>query len=287
MFETNFYRKTFLLITLSVASNVIFATGLSPDKIREIEKRLNARIGVSVIQEDSKAIFLYRELERFPMASTFKTFACAAVLKKVDENRDRLDRKVFIVKNELVPYSPVTEQYGDKEISLEELCLATITLSDNTAGNLILKAIDGPTGFTDFMRKIDDKFSQLSRWEVELNEGLPGDLRDTTTPSAITSSLRKIIFGNVLSDTSKKILVNWMIQNKVADKLIRSVLPKGWIIADKTGAGGFGTRGIVAIIWPPSERAVVVAIYITETQAGMDERNAAIAEIGKLIINSI
>lgn len=51
-------------------------------------------------------------------------------------------------------------------------------------------------------------------------------------------------------------------------------------IADRTGAGGNGTRAIAAAIWPPEREPIIAAIYITETHASFDERKKVIAEIG-------
>ncbi|WP_164489765.1 serine hydrolase, partial [Raoultella ornithinolytica] len=60
-----------------------------------------------------------------------------------------------------------------------------ITLSDNTAANLLLTTLGGPQGLTTFLRHSGDQTSRLDRWETELNEARPGDVRDTTTPEAM------------------------------------------------------------------------------------------------------
>lgn len=77
-------------------------------------------------------------------------------------------------------------------------------MSDNTAGNLLLEIVGGPTGLTQFLRKIGDNVTNMNRWEPELNKALPGDIRDTTTPEAIASTLSKLLMGEVLSEHSKK-----------------------------------------------------------------------------------
>ena len=55
--------------------------------------------------------------------------------------------------------------------------------SDNTAANMLLGAIGGPPAITEFARSIGDERTRLDRWEIELNSALPGDPRDTTTPT--------------------------------------------------------------------------------------------------------
>lgn len=75
-----------------------------------------------------------------------------------------------------------------------------------------------------------------------------------------------------------------MVEDKVAGPLLRAVLPHGWFIADKTGAGERGSRGIVAALGPDGKPSRIVVIYLTESTATMDERNKQIAEIGASLI---
>ena len=63
-----------------------------------------------------------------------------------------------------------------------------------------------------------------------------------------------------------------------------SALPAGWFIADKSGAGERGSRGIIAALGPDGKPSRIVVIYTTGSQATMDERNRQIAEIGASLI---
>lgn len=258
------------------------------DTVKSVEERLGGRVGVAIYDDESGNRWEYRANERFPMSSTFKAFACGAVLAQVDAGEEDLTRIVSFGDNDLVSYSPVTKKRaGPAGMTVREICEAATAMSDNTAGNLILKSLGGPSGFTAYMRSIGDSVTQLDRWETALNESIPGDKRDTTTPVAAAASLRALIFENILSSTSKKQLTNWMLNDKVADQLIRAALPKGWRIADKSGAGGYGSRSIIAVIWPPERKPIIVAIFMTENTAQFALRNAAIAEIGAAIVKAI
>src|SRR5690606_34544830 len=110
----------------------------------------------------------------------------------------------------------------------------------------------------------------------ELNEGIPGDPRDTTSPAAIASVLEKMVLGNALSEQSRQQLTQWMLDNEIAGPLLRSGIPADWRIADRTGSGGHGTRAIIAVMWPPQRAPIVAAIFITATNASVDQRNEAI-----------
>ena len=258
------------------------------ETVQDLEERIGGRIGVSIYDTRTEKSWEHRANERFPLSSTFKPFACAAVLSRVESGEERLHRVVEITKSDIVSYSPATvPRVSTVGMTIAELCEATITLSDNTAGNLILQSLNGPSGFTDYMRSIADNTTQLDRWETDLNEGAPGDPRDTTTPNAAAKSLQTLLLEDVLSESSREQLTTWMENDKVADALLRSVLPEGWRIADKSGAGGHGARSIIAVMWPSSGAPIIAAIYMADNDAEFSERNAAIAEIAAAIIQEI
>ena len=258
------------------------------ETVKQVEARLEARVGMYVRDEETGRRWTYNADDRFPMASTFKSLACAALLARVDTGEERLDRVVTFGTSDLVPYSPVTkERVGPDGMSLGEVCHATMTMSDNTAANLVMGAIGGPAGLTAFIRSTGDKAPRLDRWETDLNDGTPGDPRDTTTPKAMARTLRRLAFEEVLSLDSRAQLKDWLKGNQVSDKLFRAGVPEEWTVGDRTGAGGHGTRTIAAILWPPERQPVIATVYITETEASFDARNAAIADIGKAIAAAV
>ena len=253
-------------------------------EVDRIERQLDASVGFAAYDLETEQRWEYNADQLFAMSSTFKTLACAVLLQRVDEGSEQLERRVEVSASDIVTYSPVTEAYADnREISLFELCEATMTTSDNTAANLILQAIGGPQAVTAFVRELGDSVTRLDRWETELNEAAPHDERDTSTPNAMVSNLEKLVVGNALSPQSKNQLREWLVNNEVADGLFRSQMPDEWVIGDRTGAGGFGSRSITAVIWPPGREPTIVAFYITETDASFEERNSAIAELGSVI----
>ena len=277
--------RIFLILLLSTLCLPAFAVPTTLDKIKEIESQLNARVGYAQL-DFSNGLFSegYRSQERFPMMSTFKVLLCSAVLSRVDSGLEQLDRRIRYRQSDLIEYSPITKEHLSEGMTVAELCNATITMSDNTAANLLLSSIGGPKELTKFLRKVNDQTTRLDRWEPMLNESLPGDERDTTTPEAMSKTLFTLLTGKALTASSQQQLINWMEADKVGDPLLRSVLPKGWFIADKTGAGEQGSRGIVAVLGPDGKPSRIVIIYLTGSSATMDERNKQIAEIGASLI---
>ncbi|WP_417666770.1 class A beta-lactamase [Roseibium sp.] len=249
--------------------------------VAEVASRLSARIGVTVLDRWGNVLWSVRGDERFPLNSTFKAFLCADLLNQIEAGRLIADAQVRITAGDLVAHSPVTKRrVGGSPMTLVELCGAAMMLSDITAANLILKAVGGPAALTSFLRETGDPVTRIDRFETELNEGTPGDPRDTTTPKAAAATLVRLAFGTSLREGARDTLIDWLIGNQVGGSLLRAGLPAGWKIGDRTGAGGHGSRSTIAIIWPPVSGPVVVAIYLTQTDAGFVVRNKAISEIG-------
>ncbi len=257
---------------------------LAGDRIAAIEEREGGRLGVAVLDTGTGVRLEHRAGERFPMCSTFKLLAAAAVLKRVDAREAELDRKIPYGAADLLEYAPVTKAHvAEGGMTLGSLCAAAIDWSDNTAANLILDAIGGPAGFTQFARALDDQKTRLDRNEPALNAAAPGDERDTTTPAAMIADLQKVLLGDALSEASRKQLETWLIADKVGDKRLRAGLPPSWGIGDKTGSGDHGTANVVAIIRPPARAPLLAAVYYTEDDKPMEARNAVHKEIGGVI----
>lgn len=253
------------------------------EALADLEKSLGARLGVAMRDTGGGARIEYRADERFPLASTFKFLAAGAVLAKVDSGRDGLDRRVRYGKSDLVTYSPETEKHTGEGMTLAGLCEAAITLSDNTAGNLMLAAIGGPVGLTGFVRSLGDGVTRLDRIETELNEARPGDPRDTTSPAAMLGDLEKLLLGDALSAASRERLMGWLIANRTGDARLRAGLPKDWRVGDKTGSGGHGAANDIAIAWPPGRKPVLIAAYLAECDRNPEQRSEALAEVARIL----
>ena len=257
--------------------------GLAAELAR-IEASAGCRLGVFVLDSGSGESAGYREGERFPLCSTFKVLAASAVLARVDAGKEQLSRRIRFEKKDLVVYSPVTKERVDGDgMSLAEICDAALTMSDNTAGNLLLSAIGGPAGLTAYARSLGDEVTRLDRIEPGLNEAMPGDPRDTTSPAAMAADLRKLLLGDALSAKSREMLAAWMVGCKTGDTRLRAGMPAGWRIGEKTGAGDQGTTNDVGVIWPPNRAPGVVAAYLTQSERSMTERFAVIAEVGRIV----
>src|SRR5881396_1183185 len=202
-------------LLLLLAASTPGSTNDFANRILSVEERTGARIGVAALDTGSGKRFDYRAEERFPMSSTFKFLAAAAVLKRIDDKQDQLDRFVSYDAKDILEYAPVTKAHlKEGGMTLGALCEAAIEQSDNTAGNLLLDAVGGPAGVTNFVRSLGDQVTRLDRKEPDLNSAIPGDERDTTTPAAICLDLQRLLLGDALSEPSRRRLEDWLLHNE-------------------------------------------------------------------------
>jgi beta-lactamase class A len=254
------------------------------DEIKRLERESGGRLGVGVIETATGARHSHRGDERFPMCSTFKALAAAAVLAQVDAGKEQLSRRISYDASALITYSPVTEKHVGDGMTLAELCDAAVTLSDNTAANLLLASIGGPAGLTSFARSLDDQFTRLDRNEPTLNEALADDPRDTTTPNAMASTLQSLVLGTkALTAPSRAQLTAWLIGNKTGDTRLRAGLAKDWRVGDKTGTGSHGTSNDIGVVWPPNTAPVVITAYLTGANVSATQQNATLASVARAV----
>ena len=253
-----------------------------PRRIADLEQRYGGRLGVAILDTARVTPIAHRGDERFPLCSTHKALAAGFVLARVDRGAESLDRKIIYAQSDLVTYSPVTERHVGAGMTVAELCKAALTVSDNTAANLLLDSFGGPPGLTAYLRSLGDPVTRLDRHETALNEATPGDPRDTTTPLAMLDTIRKIVLGSALSTASRTQLIKWLVANQTGDKRLRAGVPAGWRVGDKTGSGEHNATNDVAVIWPPGRAPIVVTAYYVESQASENERNAVLAEVGRI-----
>ena len=278
--------RSFLLLTF-LAASAVAGENDAATRIAAVEARIGGRIGVAALDTGNTKHVEHRADERFPMCSTFKFLAAAAVMKRVDEKKEKLERFVPYGAKEILEYAPVTKEHlKDGGMTLGALCAAAIEQSDNTAGNLLLDAIGGPSGLTNFVRSLGDRLTRLDRIEPELNSAIPGDERDTTTPAAICSDIQRLLLGDALSEASRRQLEDWLQRNETGGPMIRAGVPKNWILGDKTGRGSNGATNDIAIMRPPDRAPILLAIYSVGSTATPTDRAAAVAEVAEIVAES-
>jgi beta-lactamase class A len=254
------------------------------DRLAGVEASVGGRLGVSASDAGGGLPLAYRPDERFAMCSTFKVALAGCVLSHAQEGRMSLEGRVSFSETDVIDGPAARPRLAGGNLSIGELCAAAVEVSSNTSANLLLDRVGGPAGFTAFLRAIGDEATRLDRNEPALNENLPGDPRDTTTPSAMRATLGALVLEDrVLAAEHRDRLIGWMVASTTGLGRLRAGIPADWRAGDKTGSGANGAANDIAVAWPPSRPAILIACYLDAPNASPEARNAAHAEVGRII----
>ena len=253
-------------------------------EIAALEQKYGGRLGVAAYDAHSRKSMVHRAGERFAMCSTFKLLLVAATLHRVETGDEHLAREVPFTQADLLEHSPITAAHvAEGKLTVEQLCEAAITQSDNCAANLLINALHGPDSVTVYATSLGDDTTHLDRMELDLNHVGPGDERDTTTPSAMLHDLEMIFLGQVLSDASRARLTAWVRGAQNGLKRLRAGLPADWIVGDKAGTGPASETNDIAIAWRPKRAPVLITAYYAGSSAPFDVRETVLAEVGRIV----
>lgn len=255
-------------------------------QLAELEQHYGGRLGVSVLETGSGQAFGWRDSERFALCSTFKMLLAGWVLARVDQGYESLTRRVTYSQSDLVDYSPITAAHADRDgMTVAQLCAAAVGWSDNTAANVLLRQHGGPAGLTAFLRACGDQVSRLDRYEPDLNDVPAGEVRDTTTPWAMTQVTQKLVLDGVLTPDSRAHLQFWLRDSRTGARRLRAGAP-GWDVGDKTGSRDKdGIANDVAVMWPQDKTSpLVVSCYTFGVDGDGAKRDALVAEVARIAV---
>lgn len=255
------------------------------EEFEKLECKYNAKLGVYALDTETNTEIAYNAEERFAYCSTFKALAAGAILEKY--SIEDLDKVIQFSQEEVLSHAPVAKYKVSTGMTIEEICEAAVRQSDNTAANLQFDLIDGPEGFKKSLNNLGDSVTEPSRKETELNEATPGDIRDTSTPKQLAIDLKEYATGEVLSKEKQKIFIDWMSNNATGDELIRAGAPKDWVVADKSGAGSYGTRNDIAIVMPPNRKPIFIVVMSKKDGKDEEYNNKLIEEASKIVFNNL
>lgn len=276
-------------LALSLATSAMAETPIKApvkalaDTVDQVERSIGARVGLALVDTDSDFSWTHRGDERFLMNSTAKVPICATVLSRRDAGTLALSDRLQIDENDLQDYAPVAKENLGAAMSIGDLCLAAIDMSDNTATNLLIERLGGPQAVTEYFKSIGDPASRLDRLEPEMNTFAAGDPRDTTTPTAMAQTLQTLLLGDALTPDSRAWLANWMSRGGVTSALLRKNAPKGWAIFDKSGSGSH-SRNIAGVVVPEGRNPWIVAIFISDAKVDFATRDKALQDLSAAVM---
>jgi len=242
------------------------------------------RLGVMAIDTGSGRRISIDPDSRYAMCSTFKLALAGFVLRLSDQQGLSLAEELKFGTGDPLENSPIiAAQLKRGSLSVEALAAAAVRQSDNSAANLLLRRVGGPAALTRFIRTCGDNSTRLDRFELGLNSNLPGDPRDTTTPSAMTGLASALFLGRVIAEPSRLKLTDWFVTSVAKPDRLKAGFPSQWRVGHKPGTGRGGAVNDVAIAWPPGRAPIVVSAYMSGGTASAEAKAAAHRSIARLV----
>lgn len=315
--------KMFWLAPLLALSLPVPATAQADPlatRIEEVAKLPAGRIGVAATDLTTGKTLSINGAENFPMASVVKVAIAATWLDGVDKGRWSLATMYPLDESMRVRSDGITETLPHPGVALSgaNLVELMLTVSDNTATDVLLKAVGGPGAVSAWLKakgiagqRVDRSIARLlidvsgkspdptladgpalatfmpvepwrtdsERWPV--NAGFDSDPRDGTSPQAMVALLAALHRGQLLAPATTKFLFEVLARCKTGAKRVKALLPPGTPWAHKTGTLP-GIANDVGVITLPDGRNVALAVF-TKGVADPAVREAKLAEIGRLI----
>ena len=255
-------------------------------EMQALEARHGGRLGLALSTGGRR--FAYRPDERFVYCSTFKMYLAAATLLRVQAGGERLDRAIPVTQADMVNHAPVTEPAIGGTLTIEQLMKGTVEVSDNPAANILIRELGGLDALRAFYRGIGDVDTRVDRLEPEMNR-LDGD-KDTIAPVQSVANIHRLLVSSdtPLSAASKTLLMRWLVDTPTGMNRIKAGVPAGWIVAHKTGTGGYGPVNDIGVLYPPSGDPIVMAAYFHATRESTDDqREAVIADATRIALSAL
>ena len=119
---------------------------------------------------------------------------------------------------------------------------------------------------------------------VSVRDAIPGDTRDTSSPRALATDLRRDVLGRLLPPARAHELTEQLLGNATGGPYIRAGVPAGWTVGDKTGNGGYGSRNDIAVVWPPLRSPIVIALLSHRGEQNSSSADALLADATRVVV---
>ncbi len=211
--------------------------------------------GVMLVDLDTNAFLNINASVALPCASTIKLPVLVAFFQDVDAGKIHLD-ELLTMRPDLIATESGEMQYQPPGTQFTALETATkmITVSDNTATNMLIDRLGGKEALT-------QRFQSWGLTNTAIRNPLP-DIEGTNTSSAqdLVTALGLVTNGKLMSLQSRDRLLEIM-RHTANASLLPTGLGEGATIAHKTG--GIGTMiGDVGLIDMPSGKRYLIAAMV-------------------------
>ena len=115
------------------------------------------------------------------------------------------------------------------------------------------------------------------------NAVFDSDPQDTATPEGMATLLARLWRGEILSDSSSKLLLDIMRRSTTGANRLKGLLTPDAEVAHKTGTIGGTTNDVGIITLPHDAGHVVTVVFVKGSELEVPERERAIAHIARAV----
>ncbi|MBD0371842.1 MAG: class A beta-lactamase, subclass A2 [Pyrinomonadaceae bacterium] len=262
-------------------------------QIEQIAAAARGRVGVQAVLLETGASAALNSKEHFPMQSVYKVPIGMAVLAQVDAGKIKLEQRVRVEKSDYLKkeqHSPIRDRNPDGvELSVAELLRFAVSESDGVASDVLLRLAGGAEAVGKYLSELKVSDIIVANTEKEIGQDWQTQYRNWASPEAAIQLLRAIYERRGLSEQSNALLLKFMTESPTGPKRLKGLLPKGAVVAHKTGTSGVNSSGInaatndIGIITLPNGRHVAIAVFVSDSPADEATREAVIAKIAKAV----
>lgn len=225
--------------------------------------------------------------QSYPPASTIKMLLIATLMQQVDAGQLDLDDSVAVEADDIVGGMGVLQnEASPQQVSLRRLAELTITVSDNTATNVLVDVV-GYQAMAALAAQLGFDTMQFGRKMFEVAQ--PPEKDNYIDARESLQLLAEIYNGSFLSRESREQILAWMSAQTVKTKIgagIAADIP----VAHKTGENGPVSHDMGYLLMPGSETALVIFTETANTtnfQAAQAELNPLVAQVAQIIYQAV
>jgi beta-lactamase class A len=238
-----------------------------------------------------------QSMYKLPLALTALHMADAGRLlptQRLGEPMDvTLDRTVQFLPTDIIPgsFSPLTDRYpkANVDVKLSEVISLAVGQSDNGAEEILVRLVGGPLAVEHYMHSLGISAIQVRYSERDLDRDEDLQYQDWIEPTAAIQLLELLLNRPPVSPVANAFLLKTMDSPFTSGRL-RAGLPPGTTLAHKSGSSGThggitAATNDIGLVTLPDGRRLAIAVFVTDSRADDDTREAVIAGIARVAYN--
>lgn len=269
-------------------------------QLDEIARTAPGRLGVAVVDLATDDRFAIRGDEAFGLASVAKLPIAIAAYRLADQKKLALDDRVVVTRGDLRRgASEIAREHpaGGASLPYWQLIRGMLVTSDNTASDVVLRAIGGPSVVQRTLERLHVRGLTIRKSEAELAADARAGLTaarggdNLGTPNAIADLLVGLATQRyTLLDSTYELLSALESVSTGAARLHASVVSP-LRLAHKTGTSDTISRTTDAtndagLITLPDGRRIAVVAFLAGSDADDATRDATLARVAQAVVQA-